>query len=128
MLFWGHLLQEYSKTAEVMGGQPWDLLKARTYLEKLCLDNETGHAPPPAPGAQRHGSLPDEGHCPSGPDGEWRPQFSQEGCLWRPQGLRSSAGVPSEWPQQLQARGGPPKEAKHDKTKACRSTHHSRRR
>ena len=39
------LLQEYRKTAELVGCQPWYLLKARKYLEKLCLDNETGHVP-----------------------------------------------------------------------------------
>ena len=49
-----HLLQEYRKTAELVGCQPWYLLKARKYLEKLCLDNETGHVPqgpPPVIGA-----------------------------------------------------------------------------
>ena len=47
-LQWGHLrharrhvlgerlLREYRKTAEVVGCQPWNLLKARKYLEKLC--------------------------------------------------------------------------------------------
>ena len=42
-----HHLQEYRTTAEVMGCQPWVLLKARKYLENLCLDNETGRVPQP---------------------------------------------------------------------------------
>jgi hypothetical protein len=54
------LLREYRKTAEVMGCQPWNLLKARKYLEKLCLDNETGHVPqPPVLGAVVHYQMKD---------------------------------------------------------------------
>ena len=54
------LLQEYRKTAEVVGCQPWNLLKARKYLEKLCLDNETGHVPqPPVLGAVVHYQMKD---------------------------------------------------------------------
>ena len=54
------LLREYRKTADVVGCQPWNLLKARKYLEKLCLDNETGHVPqPPVLGAVVHYQMKD---------------------------------------------------------------------
>ena len=43
------LLREYRKTAEGVGCQPWNLLKAHKYLENLCLDNETGRVPPQPP-------------------------------------------------------------------------------
>ena len=46
-MFFGNLLREYRKTAEVVGCQPWNLLKARRYLEKLCDNNQTGHVPQP---------------------------------------------------------------------------------
>ena len=51
------LLQEYRNIAELVGCQPWCLLKARRNLEKLCLDNETGHVPqgpPPVLGTMVH--------------------------------------------------------------------------
>ena len=41
------LLREYRKTAEVVGCQPWNLLKARKYLEKLCDNNQSGFVPHP---------------------------------------------------------------------------------
>ena len=59
------LLREYRKTAEVVGCQPWNLLKARTYLENLCLDNETGRVPqPPVLSAVVHYQMKDMGIAP----------------------------------------------------------------
>lgn len=38
-------IHEFRKTAVVVGAAPWNLLRARAFLEKLCNDNESGHNP-----------------------------------------------------------------------------------
>ena len=120
------LLLEYRKTADVAGCQPWNLLKARKYLEKLCLDNETGHVPqPPVLGAVVHYQMKDI-----------VPVVQMEsGVLVQPRRVVVETPGPAE--QRRRAKrvaaaaadtGGTTQRGEQDKTKACRSTHNSRRR
>ena len=100
-LQWGHLrparrnmlgerlLQECRKTAELVGCQPWNLLKARNYLEKLCDNNQSGLVPhPPVLDVIRLYQI--KGHCPRVPDGEWRPGSARKGVGGDPRACRAA--------------------------------------
>ena len=39
-------LVEFRKSAKIFAGPPWNLLKAQTFLEDLCDENEKGNLPP----------------------------------------------------------------------------------